>query len=180
MMQIDDSIKKLVFKILDRSREKKTDEEKNNLLEIFMTKNIIFSNPKLDNKLNKNIIDNIGTSVLTSNKNKYNNFNIIPKEDIRLAKEIEYEEYLILFKYNIMLYFNLSIYLKESNKVERKEITLNHYIIPGGEIKYKCKICGGGLLPESKQTRSIDEPENVMYICLNNKKHAFLPEDIEL
>lgn len=154
--------------------------EKQKKIESFFENPIIFSNPKLDNKFYKDIGDEIGSVVISTKKDKFNNFTLISEKDIKLPEGITYGDYLLLTKYNPMLYFNLSIFLKELGTPKKEYLNLNDYLIKPSTNQILCKICGGILLPTSKQTRAIDEPETTKYICTNNPKHTFDPSEIEI
>lgn len=150
-------------------------DNKNDLNEIMTKPTIYFIQEKIDIEiLNLNSILEIGINTFINKKGKY-----VERISVPDKYKNKYEKD---FK-NIRLdyiYDNLNIYLQEKNlKIENIFKDLNEYIITVNN-KYLCPICNGLLIVESKQTRGLDEPETIKYVCSKNKKHTFNPYEIEL
>lgn len=74
---------------------------------------------------------------------------------------------------------NLLIFIQTKTSTYKQNFkTLDDYIITN-DNKIPCKKCSGFLVTINAQTRGLDEPETIRYICTTNKAHTFSVEEIE-
>lgn len=137
------------------------------------------NNKKQNDTMDKDIIIEVGLNGLGNKKNKINQRIELPKHILdNLPKPLTKEDYNLLK--NTQVWDNLLVFVQEYNTINKEVKNLQDYIIPNVNIKYECPNKDGYLIPISAQTRSIDEPETIRYVCTTNPSHTFDPEDIEL